>query len=110
MIRMLSRFDLKAGTDISAFAQSYFEFFERMKIKGLAESTGKIGRRILNTPMDTDAEDAQEYYVIMSFRNREQLDQAYAYMHRETVPDAENTPHFDVIRIVRNAVFTCWQE
>lgn len=110
MIQMLSRFDLKPDTDLSAFSDSYFEFFERMKEKGFAEATGKIGKRISDTPMDTDAEDAQQYYVIMSFRDREQLDQAYAYMDQNIVPVEEDAPHANVMRIVHNFVFTCWQE
>ncbi len=110
MIHMLSRFDLKPGTELQSFASDYYGFFERAKELDLAVSTGKIGRRVSDTPMDTDAEDAQEYYVIMSFRDREQLDRAYDYMDSE-IKDAETRkPHSAVKHIVRNSVFTCWQD
>ena len=91
MIHMLSRFDLKPGTELEGFAADYYGFVERAKQLDLAVSTGKIGRRVSDTPMDTDADDAQEYYVIMSFRDREQLDRAYDYMDtlaEGTVPSA----------------------
>lgn len=110
MIHMLSKFDLEPGTELKEFEDSYYAFFERVEKLGLAEETGRIGRRLADTPMDTDAADAQEYYVIMSFRDREQLDCAYEYMDAAEVPLEEHEPHSAVKNIVRNAVFTCWQE
>jgi len=110
MIHMLSKFDLKQDEDLQDFEQQYYTFFERVKRLGLAEATGKIGRRVADTPMDTDEEDAQEYYVIMSFRDREQLDRAYAYMDGEMLAPEDGKPHTAVKFLAQNSVFTCWQE
>ena len=108
MIHMLSRFDLKPGVKFASFRTSYAEFVERMRVEGLVEATGKIGRREANTPMDTDDEKAPEYYVIMSFRDRRQLDEAYAYMAAANGQDA--TAHAAVHQAVINFVFTCWRD
>ena len=108
MIHMLSRFDLKPGVSFASFRASYVDFVERMRADGLVEATGKIGRREADTPMDTDDEKAPEYYVVMSFRNRHQLDEAYAYMTDANAQDA--TAHAAVHEAVTNFVFTCWRD
>jgi len=110
MIHMLSRFDLENGTDIPGFEKSYAKFTNRMKELKLVESTGKIGKRVANTPMDTDADDAQAYYVLMQFKDREQLDHAYNYMDADNLPSSEDQLHSAIKMMVRNPVFTCWQE
>ena len=108
MIHMLSRFDLRPGVSFASFRASYVEFTERMRVEGLVEATGKIGRREADTPMDTDDEKAPTYYVVMSFRDRRQLDEAYAYM---TDVNAQNaTAHAAVHQAVVNSVFTCWRD
>ncbi|MEM7427657.1 MAG: DUF6614 family protein [Pseudomonadota bacterium] len=108
MIHMLSRFDLKPGVSIEAFSQEYSTLVEQMRAKGLVSSTGQIGRREADTPMDTDADDAPEYYVVMSFADREQLDRSYAYLTDTSANQA--TSHPAVNRSVTNHVFTCWQD
>lgn len=110
MIQMLSRFNLKRDTDFETFERNYYEFFERVKRKGLVETTGKIGQRISDTPMDTDAEDAQKYYVLMSFSDRNQMDQAYEYISSPTADKEDLKPHSEVKLVVCDSVFTCWQE
>ena len=108
MIHMLSRFDLKPGTDISRFQANYQAFVEQMRIKGLVQETGKVGRRELETPMDTDDDTAPAYYAIMSFKDRNQLDQAYAHIQD---PEARaGTAHPAVHGAVVNFVFTCWRD
>jgi len=110
MIRMLSRFDLKPGIDLKTFEQHYYDFVERAKKINIAISTDKIGRRISDTPMDTDAEDAQEFYVVMTFRDREQLNHAYEYMENADADPKAAKSHNAVKSYVLNPVFTCWQE
>lgn len=108
MIHMLSRFDLKPGVDIDWFQANYEAFVAQMCEQGLVQETGKIGRRELGTPMDTDHEAAPTYYVIMSFRDRNQLDQAYVHL---TKPAARaNTAHPAVHESVDNFIFTCWRD
>ena len=108
MIHMLSRFDLKAGVKFEEFSRNYHDTVAQMQAKGLVEGTGKIGRRERDTPMDTDAADAPEFYVVMSFKDRDQLDRSYALL----TDAAENraTSHPSVMQAVENAVFTCWQD
>lgn len=110
MIHMLSRFDLKPGTNVDEFKQHYESFMDRAKLLGLAASTGTVGKRVADTPMDTDAEDAPEYYVVMSFRDREQMDRAYAYMEDGGSDPSDLKPHSAIKFVVRNAIFTCWQD
>ena len=90
------------------FRTEYDRFTTQMVSAGLVDSSGPIGRREGNTPMDTDDEQAPEYYVIMSFRDRRQLDEAYAYLAGKGGQDA--TAHTFVHRCVLNAVFTCWRD
>lgn len=110
MIKMLSRFDLKPGIEREAFEKEYYEFVERAKQKGFVVSTDRIGERIADTPMDTDSEDAQRFYAVMMFRDKEQLDQAYDYMNGGTAHSDDAKPHNVLKYYVRNPVFTCWEE
>ncbi|MEM9277964.1 MAG: DUF6614 family protein [Pseudomonadota bacterium] len=110
MIYMLSRFDLKPETDFQSFQKSYARFFEHIKSVGLAETAGKICARVHNTPMDTDEEDAPEYYAIMTFRDRDQLDEAYRYMATGNAHPAHLESHETINKAITNQVFTCWQD
>ena len=108
MIHMLSRFDLKPEVSFDAFRIDYSDFAEQMRANGLIESTSKIGRREPDTPMDTDDDGAQDYYAIMSFRDRRQLDEAYAYLTNPDVSGARE--HTAVHDSILNSVFTCWHD
>ena len=108
MIHMLSRFDLKPGVDLQAFQSSYKVFCEEMQAEGLLVETGEIGRRVSDTPMDTDTDQAPEYYSVMSFRDRQQLDAAYAYI--EGLRTQNKADHVIVSGAVLGPVFTCWRD
>ena len=108
MIHMLSRFDLKPEVDLQAFRSSYHVFCERMQAEGLLVETGEIGRRESDTPMDTDEDQAPEYYSLMSFRDRQQLDAAYAYI--EGLDAQGKADHVAVSDAVLGPVFTCWRD
>lgn len=108
MIHMLSRFDLKEGADFERFRQDYASFANEMRARGLIEGSGPLGRRHANTPMDTDEEWRQGYFAVMTFRDRDQLDAAYA--HIETATPAESAAHRAVLTVLQNAVFTCWED
>jgi len=109
MIHMLSRFDLKTGHSPDTFIHDYQHFCDRMVEKDLALSTGKVGRRVRGTPMDTDDAGAPEYYVVMTFSDRQQLDRAYAYI-AGSADDIDLIAHRQVHNAVVNPVFTCWQD
>ena len=108
MIHMLSRFDLIPGIDLATFQAHYDAFFEQMRVAGLAEHTGKVGRREADTPMDTDHETTQTYFVVMSFRDRDQMDRAYD--HISGTDERSRSAHPAVHRSVTNSVFTCWRD
>ncbi len=108
MINMLSRFDLKEGADIGRFCRDYAAFAEEMRSRGLIVSTGPVGRRHADTPMDTDAAWRQSFFAVMTFHNRCQLDAAYAYIS-EAKP-ADKVAHSAILAALQNAVFTCWED
>lgn len=108
MFHMLSCFNLVDGTDIEAFRVSYGRFLEDMKDLELVETTGPIGRRESDTPMDTDDARDHQYFVLMSFKDRAQVDAAYAYIARHVEPG--DTTHNAVLSKVADPVFICWQD
>lgn len=108
MFHMLSCFDLKPEETLDDFRKSYAAFIADMKKQGLVESSGAIGRRQSDTPMDTDDERDHEYFVILSFKNREQVDQAYDYIKQHFEPGDRS--HSDMYQRVQSPIFICWQD
>ncbi len=110
MIHMLSKFDLKAGVAFDEFEKAYFGFIEAVRNLGLVESSGGIGQRVKNTPMDTAGECEPEYYSIMSFKDRTQLDAAYEHLLSAGSSEIEQKTHHAVHEMIANPVFICWQD
>ena len=108
MFYMLSCFDLKPGEAIADFAAAYAAFVAEMQRLDLVVASGPIGRRARNTPMDTDAERDHEYFVVLSFRDRQQSDDAYAWIKRHVEPG--DAAHESVYTRIDNPVFICWQD
>ena len=108
MLHMLSCFDLKSGEDVGAFRSAYADFVVYMKSVDLVEDGGPIGRRQSDTPMDTDGERDQEYFAIMSFRDRAQVDAAYAYIMKHVEPGEAS--HNGIYEKTENPIFICWQD
>ena len=108
MFHMLSCFNLQPGEDIDNFQSNYFDFVAEMKRIDLVESSGAIGRRQNDTPMDTDAEREHEFFVILSFRDRAQVDAAYAHIEQHFGPG--DAAHNKVYTRVLDPVFICWQD
>jgi hypothetical protein len=108
MFHMLSCFDLASGVDVGAFQAEYMEFVEDMRCLGLVEGTGPLGRRQSDTPMDTDDERGHQYFILMTFRDRAQVDAAYAHMEGRQGPGIEI--HKSVYSKIRNPVFICWED
>ncbi len=108
MFHMLSCFDLKPGEDIAAFRSAYSDFVDYMKSVDLIENSGSLGRRRSDTPMDTDDERDHEYFVIMSFSDRTQIDAAYAYIKKHVEPG--ETSHNNIFKKIQDPVFICWQD
>lgn len=108
MIHMLSAFDLKPHEDAQAFRAAHAEFVAELRAAALIVSAGPVGRRVADTPMDTDTGRSQQYFALMSFRDRAQMDAAYAHIAAQRPPVA--TPHAVVFRRIDNGVFLCWED
>ena len=108
MFHMLSCFNLNSDEEIGTFQSAYLAFVDEMKRIDLVESTGPIGSRQSDTPMDTDDEREHEYFMVMTFRDREQADAAYAHILKHTGPS--DAAHDKVYTRVLNPVFICWQD
>ncbi len=108
MFHMLTCFNLKDGVTVSDFEQSYRAFVAYMRNNGMVETSGPIGNRQRDTKMDTDAERDHQYFVIMSFRDRAQVDLVYAHLKPHKEP-AESV-HASVYSKARNPIFICWQD
>ena len=108
MFHMLSCFNLNPGEDIEDFRKAYAGFVDEMKNIGLVESSGPIGQRQSDTPMDTDDERAHRYFAVMSFRDRAQVDAAYGHIMQHRGP--ADAAHDRVYTRVADPVFICWQD
>ena len=108
MFHMLTCFDLKPGIDIGMFRTAYMEFVAHMRGIGLVEGTGQIGIRQSDTRMDSDGERDHQYFVIMTFCDRAQVDAAYAKLIPHEEP--EESVHREVYSKVRNQIFICWED
>ncbi len=108
MFHMLTCFDLKPGIEIGAFRAAYLGFVEYMRSIDLVECTGPIGQRQRDTRMDTDGERDHEYFVIMSFRDRAQVDAAYAKLAAHAEP--ADSGHEAIHSKIQNQIFICWQD
>ena len=108
MIHMLSAFNLKPAEDLDAFMAAYSDFAADAKVAGIIESAGPVGRRVADTPMDTDDERTHEFFSIMSFRDRAQLDAAYDYIERRSMPTTKT--HVQMYKRIMDSVFTCWED
>ncbi len=83
-------------------------FVEKMQTLDLVESNGPIGQRQSDIPMDTDDDHDQQYFMMMTFRNRPQVDKAYAHIreHIESGGLDHNAVHPKVV----NPFFIYWQD
>jgi len=108
MYRMLSVFDLAEGRDLAGFEEALEPFCQHMIDVGLLYSTGPIGRRSGNTPMDTDETRSQHYMFVSTFVDKAQCDASYAYIKSGEEPCA--SLHEAVHSKMRNGIFSCWDD
>ena len=110
MIHMLSKFDLKPGKNFEEFADHYANFVKHLCRLGIIESADPIGRRVHNTPMDTAGNKEPEFFAIMSFKDRQHLDQAYSHFVGLDNSHMEQSEHANVQSHITNSEFVCWQD
>ena len=108
MIHMLSSFDLKPGQELDVFQADYAEFVEDLVSAGMIVSAGPLGKRVADTPMDTDDDRDHSWFSIMAFRDRAQLDEAYAYIEARQHPSTKS--HIRMYRRITNSIFLCWED
>jgi hypothetical protein len=108
MFYMLTCFHLKPNVQLDEFRAAYSNFVKYMQGKDLVAGTGAIGERQNDTKMDTDKERDHKYFVLMSFRDRAQVDAAHAHL----IPHAEpaESAHKAVYSKAHNPIFICWQD
>ncbi len=105
---MLSSFDLKPGQDFDDFVADYATFLDDLRAADMIESAGPLSRRVQNSAMDTDMSRTQNYFSLMSFRDRAQLDAAYAHIETRYRPGTDS--HLSMYRRLTNTVFLCWED
>jgi hypothetical protein len=108
MFHMLVCFDLKPGVVIDEFRNSVSRFTEHLRGLDLAAGVSPIGARQSDTPLDTDRERSHQYFVTMSFRDRQQSDLAYQYLKEHIEPG--HSIHKAVNSRAANPIFTCWSD
>lgn len=108
MFHMLSCFNLHSGEDIETFQSRYHALVEEMQRLDLVEGSGPLGRRQSDTPMDTDEERNHEYFSVMNFRDRQQVDAAYDHIKEHFGPS--DASHEQVRSRVKDFVFICWED
>ena len=105
---MLTCFDLNPGIEPEAFRQALADYTAHMRELDLVESNSPIGRRQSDTIMDTDDERDHQYFTIMTFRDRAQVDAAVDYIKAHTEPG--HSIHHATYSKVQDPIFICWQD
>ena len=107
-IHLLSAFDLRPGVAEQSFTEAYATFVQELYDADLIIDAHPMGRRVSDTPMDTDNERAHQFFTILTFRNRAHMDAAYA--HIEARMRAVTGEHAAMYARTANQIFTCWQD
>ncbi|MEM1276585.1 MAG: hypothetical protein AAGH74_08665 [Pseudomonadota bacterium] len=74
----------------------------------LAVSSSPIAGRRTDTGLDTDEERDHTFFVIMSFRDRAQSEAAWDEIEPRKQPT--DKLHRAVFALVRDPIFTCWED
>jgi hypothetical protein len=108
MFHMLTHFDLKPGVPIGDFARAISGLTEHLQGLGMAHAVGPISARQRDIPLDTDKERGHQYFVMMTFQDRQQAEAARAYLIQHAEPG--ESIHHAVYSRASNPIFTCWQD
>ncbi|MEL7254982.1 MAG: DUF6614 family protein [Pseudomonadota bacterium] len=107
-IHLLSTFDLRPGQDEASFTEAYRVFVQELYDADLIIDARPMGRRVSDTPMDTDEDRNHQFFTILTFRDRAHMDAAYA--HIEARMRAVTGEHAAMYARTANQIFTCWQD
>jgi hypothetical protein len=108
MFHMLVCFDLKPGVAIEQFRDGIAAFTDHLRSRDMAVAISPIGKRVADTPLDTDKERAHQYFVTMSFRDRSQSEKALDYLKQHVDPG--ESFHHAVYSRALNPIFICWSD
>lgn len=108
MFHMHTSFDLIEGAEVAQFAEVWARFLQSLQERDLVHGAGPLARRRSDTPLDTDGERRQGFFVVMSFRDRAQADLAYARIAGRSAP--ADGLHRAVFALVRDPIFSCWED
>jgi len=105
---MLTCFDLKPKHPIEEFKKSLAQYTAHMHELDLVEGHSPIGLRQSDTILDTDDERKQKYFMIMHFRDREQSDNAVAYI--KNLEEPSKSLHTNAYSKTKNLIFISWED
>jgi len=105
---MLTCFDLKPKHSIKEFQKSLAYYTAHMHELDLVEGLSAIGLRQCDTILDTDDERKQKYFMIMHFRDREQSDNAVAYI--KNLEEPSKSLHTNTYSKTQNLIFISWED
>ena len=105
---MLTCFDLKPKHSIKEFQKSLAHYTDHMRELDLVEGHSSIGLRQSDTILDTDDERKQKYFMIMHFRDREQSDNAVAYI--KNLEEPSKSLHTNTYSKTQNLIFISWED
>ena len=108
MFHMLTCFDLKPKHSIKEFQKSLAHYTDHMRELDLVEGHSPIGLRQSDTILDTDDERKQKYFMIMHFRDREQSDNAVAYI--QNLEEPSKSLHTNAYSKTQNLIFISWED
>ena len=105
---MLTCFDLQPKHSIEEFQKSLAQYTAHMHELDLVEGHSPIGLRQSDTILDTDVERKQKYFMIMHFRDREQSDNAVAYI--KNLEEPSKLLHTNAYSKTQNLIFISWED
>ena len=108
MVHMLTTFNLAQGVRLQDFRARLGDFSRLMCSKDMLQETGPVARRFRHPIMDTDTDNDREFFFVMSFRDREQCEDAVKYIQQPAPEDSEI--HESVYAKVTDPVFSCWDD
>lgn len=108
MFHMLTLCNLAPGVDDQAFAEALDRLSRHLREHDLLHRTGRLGRRVRHPVLDTDTERDQAWVFTMTFRDPGQAERAIAAIEARTEP--LQTLHHEVLRMVSEPFFTCYED
>lgn len=104
---MLTSCRLKDGVTAGDFAAAYGELVRHMQARGLVLDSGPVGVRERGNGLDTDERDF-EHFAVMRFRDRAQIDAAYAHIERREAETGRL--HARVMAMTSASSFLSWRD